>query len=74
MANQSISEATSVHHTAKIRQRLTELVDHLRSDIGKVNDPSAQALFETTAEVLLGLRAAYEHFEQRTETAWKRAH
>ncbi|HWE84526.1 MAG TPA: hypothetical protein VG267_06250 [Terracidiphilus sp.] len=73
MANQSISEATPVHHTAKVRQKLTELVDHLRGDVGKVSDPRAQALFETTAEVLLGLRTAYEHFEQRTETAWKRA-
>jgi hypothetical protein len=72
MANQPISEATPVHHTAKVRQKLTELVDHLRS-VGKVSDPRAQALFETTDEVLLGLRTAHEHFEQLTEIALKRA-
>lgn len=74
MSNQAIyGETDPMHHTVKIREMLSALVDHLRSDIEKVSDPKAQALFETTAEVLLGLRTAYEHFEQRTETAWKRS-
>jgi hypothetical protein len=38
---------------------------------GKVSDPKAQALFETTAEVLLGLEKAYQDFEDRNERAWK---
>ena len=44
-----------------------------REDVSKVNDPQAQAPFETTAEVLMGLRKAYEDFEQGTEEAWKKA-
>lgn len=31
----------------------------------------AQALFETTAEVLGGLVHAYEHAEKKTEPAWQ---
>jgi len=45
----------------------------LRSDVEKVNDPKAQALFETSAEVLIGLRKAFDDFEQKTESAWKKA-
>jgi hypothetical protein len=59
------------HHTAKLKQMLTEIMEHARKDVAKVDDPKAQALFETTAEVLGGLKKAYEHFEQRSEGAWK---
>jgi hypothetical protein len=61
------------YHTANIRRMLTELVDHARSDSTKVTDPKAQALFETTAEVLIGIRKAFEDYEQRSESAWKKA-
>jgi hypothetical protein len=47
------------------------LIQHVRDDVEKVDDPKAQALFETTAEVLNGLVTAYEHFEQRSEAAWR---
>jgi hypothetical protein len=66
-------ESDPRHHTAKIKQMLTELMEHARKDVGKISDPKAQALFETTAEVLGGLKKAYEHFEQGTEGAWKTA-
>jgi hypothetical protein len=52
---------------------LTNLIDHVREDVRKVADPQAKALFETTAEVLIGLRTAHEHFEKRSEEAWKPA-
>ncbi len=61
------------HHTAKLKQMLTEIIIHARQDVTKVSDPKAQALFETTAEVLTGLEKAYEDFEQRSEPAWKAA-
>ena len=60
-------------HTANIRTMLTNLIDHTRSDSAKVTDPKAQALFETTAEVLTGLRKAFEDYEKRSETAWQKA-
>ncbi|HEX6385275.1 MAG TPA: hypothetical protein VF177_11445 [Anaerolineae bacterium] len=37
----------------------------------KVNDPKAEALFETAAEVLGGLKTAFEHYEQSSEEAWQ---
>jgi hypothetical protein len=43
-----------------------------RQDVGKVSEPKAQALFETTAEVCLGLATAFEHYEQQSEPAWRR--
>lgn len=61
------------HHTAKLKGMLTEVIEHARQDVNKTNDPKAQALFETTAEVLLGLRKAYDDFEQRIEPAWQKA-
>jgi hypothetical protein len=57
-------------HVDNVRRALDELVDHLRRDVEKVNEPRAKALFETTAEVLLGLRKAFEHYGQ-SERAWK---
>lgn len=66
-------ESDPRHHTAKLKQMLTEIMEHARQDVGKVTDPKAQALFETTAEVLAGLKKAYEHFEQGSEGAWKTA-
>jgi len=61
------------HHTANLRKMLTQVIDQARSDVGKISDPKAQALFETTAEVLTGLRKAFEDYEQRNEPAWRRA-
>ena len=50
---------------------LNGVIAHAREDVSKVEDPHARALFETTAEVLTGLVTAYDHFEQRAESAWK---
>jgi hypothetical protein len=71
--NPGSDESTPQHHTAKIKEMLTGVIEHARSDVDKVDDPKAQALFETTAEVLIGLKKAYEDYEQGTETAWKKA-
>ena len=65
-------ESDPRHHTAKIKQMLTDVINHAREDVSKISDPKAQALFETTAEVLAGLRKAYEDFEQKNEEAWRK--
>jgi hypothetical protein len=65
------TESDLRHHTAKLKRMLTETMEHARKDVAKVGDPKAQALFETTAEVLAGLKKAFEHFEQHAEGAWK---
>ena len=58
-------------HAATIEQMLTELIDHLRSDIEKVDEPKAQVLFETGAEVLIGLRTAFQHYQTGAERAMR---
>jgi hypothetical protein len=58
-------------HTANVRKEFRELIDHLRGDIVKIDEPKAQALFETTAEVISGLDTAFKHYEQKSENAWK---
>ena len=58
-------------HTANVRKGFRELIDHLRGDIKKIDEPKAQALFETTAEVISGLDTAFKHYEEKSENAWK---
>ena len=59
------------HHTQKIKAQLRQFVDHLRDDVEKVAEPKAQALFETSAEVLTGLIKAFADYEKKREKAWR---
>ena len=59
------------HHTRKMQVRLQETIDHLREDIGKVDEPQLKAMFETSAEVLGGLKKAFSDYEQKNEAAWR---
>jgi hypothetical protein len=52
-------------------QMLDRLIQQVRSNIGQVQEPKAQALFETTAEVLLGLKKAYQDYKSGDEKAWQ---
>lgn len=58
------------HHTRKLQDMLNGVVQHAREDIGKIDEPKAQALFETTAEVCAGLATAMEHYQQQ-KPAWR---
>jgi len=60
-----------IHHTQKVRGMLQDLADHLREDIRKIDEPQAEAMFETAAEVLLGLKKAFEDYEEKQEAAWE---
>jgi hypothetical protein len=59
-------------HTANIKKEFKALVNHLREDVEKVDDPAAKALFETSAEVIIGLEKAFSDYEAKTEPAWKK--
>lgn len=59
------------HHTQKMQTRLQELMDHLRADIEKVDEPQLRAMFETAAEVLGGLKKAFRDYEQKNESAYR---
>ncbi|WP_454849161.1 hypothetical protein [Rhizobium binxianense] len=65
------SEADPRHHTQKMQRRLQEMMDHLRADIEKVDEPQLKAMFETAAEVLGGLKKAFSDYEQKNESAWR---
>ena len=58
-------------HARNIEEMLTEVIDHVRDDVDRVAEPKAQVLFETTAEVLTGLRTAYQHYESGAEKAMR---
>jgi hypothetical protein len=65
------SKNNPIHHTRKIKARMRQLIEHLREDVGKVTEPKAQALFETSAEVLTGLVKAFDDYEKKNEAAWR---
>jgi hypothetical protein len=64
-------DANPLHHTQNMQRRLRELIDHLRADIKKVEEPQMKAMFETSAEVLGGLVTAFQHYEKKNEAAWR---
>ncbi|WP_011582843.1 MULTISPECIES: hypothetical protein [Chelativorans] len=59
------------HHTRRMKARLQEMVQFLREDIEKVDEPQLKAIFETSAEVLTGLATALDHYEKKSESAWR---
>jgi len=64
-------ERNPKHHTIQARERMEELIRHLREDVERIDEPQAKALFETSAEVVGGLVKAFEHYEAKNESAWK---
>ncbi|PYI85434.1 MAG: hypothetical protein DME26_11100 [Verrucomicrobia bacterium] len=71
MTKNRYSETDPLHHTLKVKGMLKPIIEHLREDITKIAEPKAQALFETSAEVLTGLVKAFDHYEQKSEKAWQ---
>ena len=66
-----LSENDSIHHKQKIKTQTRRLIEHLRGDVGKVTELKVQALFETSAEVLIGLVKAFDDYEKKSEAAWR---
>ncbi len=54
-------------HSENIRRQLTELIEHLEADMGRVDDTGFRGLLEKSAEVLKGLRTLFERFEPAGE-------
>jgi len=52
MANSPLSESDWRTHTQNAGRMMGELIQHLREDVKKVDDPQAKALFEVSAEVM----------------------
>ena len=62
-ANPIYPESDPRHHTAKVKKMLDDLAAQLRENTQHFVDPKAQSLFETSAEVLEGLRNAFDRYE-----------
>lgn len=71
MADNRYPESDPRHHTHNVKGMLRDVINHLREDIGKFDEPQAAAMFETSAEVLQGIITAFEHYEQQSEDAWQ---
>ncbi|TIN21305.1 MAG: hypothetical protein E5Y31_21560 [Mesorhizobium sp.] len=67
----SEADRDPLHHTQKMQARLQDTINHLREDIGKVDEPQFKAMFETAAEVLGGLKKAFSDYERKNEAAWR---
>ena len=71
MKTQTIQSSDPKVHARNISGRLEELVAHMRKDIDLVDEPKAQVLFETAAEVLSGLRTVFQHYATGAEKAMR---
>jgi hypothetical protein len=72
MNTTTIDSADPQVHSQHIQQMLDEMIAHSRKDIEYVQEPRFQALLETTAEVLTGLKTAFRDYSEGKEKAWKR--
>ena len=65
------SERDPRHHPQKMQRHLQQMVDHLRQDTGKVDEPQFKAMCETAAEVLVGLKRPSATTSRKNEKAWR---
>lgn len=65
------SQDDPIYHTRKHKVQMRQLIVHLREDVRRVTEPKAQALFETSAEVIIGLVKAFDDYEKHNEAAWR---
>ena len=68
----SAADADPRQHVQKMQKALVEVRTHMREDIDKVDEPQFKAMFETSAEVLGGLIKAFEDYERKNESAWRK--
>lgn len=59
----------SQEHVAIVQTMLQALTDHMRCDLMECDEPKAQALLATAAEVLEGLHTAFDHYRHGNEAA-----
>jgi len=65
------SQMTPRQHAQHIDQLLQQAQQECRTDIDRINDPKAQALFETVAEVIGGTRKALNDYQRGSESVWQ---
>ena len=65
------SQQICFHNTQELKERMRELIDHLRADMGYVADPRTRAMFENSAAVLTGLIKEFDEYEMNHGESWK---
>lgn len=58
-------------HTDNVYRMMNALVQHLRQDIEKLDNMQEKAIFEVSAEVMIGLMKAFDDFKKKNEAAWQ---
>ncbi len=66
-----MAKRTTKNYPRDMEDRRGKVVQEIRKDIPRIEDPKGQAPFETAAEVITGLKTAFEHYESKSEKAWK---
>lgn len=70
-SDRSVQERDTLYHARRIRAMLDDVRTHMRDDIGKIDEPQAKAMFETSAEALGGLIKAFDDYAKKNEPAWQ---
>jgi Zn-dependent oligopeptidase len=68
---QDETQMTQQQHASHVASVLQQAKQECRADLQRVSDPKAQALFETTAEVIDGLGKALCDCQQGSEAIWR---
>jgi hypothetical protein len=59
---------TTKNYPCEMEARLDKTAREMRANI---DDLKGQALFEAAAEVVTGLKTAFEHYDAESEELWK---
>jgi hypothetical protein len=62
---------TTKSYPYEMEEKFDKMARELRKDAEKIDDPKGQALFEAAAEVVTGLKTAFEHYDAESEEVWK---
>lgn len=55
----------------ELHAKIKELRDQLKEFAVKTDEPKCAALCETAGEVIGGLEEAFDHYLEKSETAWQ---
>ena len=72
MSTTTIDSTDPKVHSTQMQKSIQELIDQLRQNIEKVPEPRFEALAETSAEVLIGLKTAFRDYSEGKERAFRR--
>jgi hypothetical protein len=69
--NSQASPQDPRQRAVELRERLVELQQSLRDEVGQAAEPQLKALLETSAEVVGGLGKSFGDYAAKNEAAWR---